>query len=209
MRALPLIMRWFESTASWIVSMGDRETSTEHSPTSGTSPTNTISHANTTGTGNVNITPVTSFLSGRSHNPDGFLRRATETRAKGLAELVGRENFFVELHAVFVRLLGQLGRMLGGLDAMAEPLDSGLREEVGKVGLEGGMNAMKLKTAGKEHAVHHQHRARGESVDVGATSVSVSANIIPTPSIASNLIPDIHASRTRHLDASLRQEFVA
>jgi hypothetical protein len=164
----------------------------------------------------VNITPVTSFLSGRSHDPDGFLRRGNETRAKGLAELVGREDFFVELHAVFVRLLGQLGLMLGGLDTVAEPLDSGFRDEVGDVGLERGVDAMSLKTAGiatgKERVVQRHYHVRRESMEVGTSNVSINANIIPTPTATSrtaNLIPDIHASRTRHLDTRLRQESVA
>ncbi|KAH0537329.1 hypothetical protein FGG08_005845 [Glutinoglossum americanum] len=224
MRAAPLLMRWFESTASWIVSMADHETNASNSPTSpasiiSQSPTNTttISHANA-GTGNVNITPVTSFLSGRSHDPDGFLRRATDTRAKSLAELVGRENFFVELHAVFVRLLGQLGRMLGGLDTMAEPLDSGFREETREARLEKEVDTMSVKTVGltiteKERAHQRYHRSRRESMNVvGMSNVSVSANIIPPHTIApktANLIPDIHAPRTRHLDTRLRQESVA
>ncbi|KAI9801224.1 MAG: hypothetical protein M1825_003498 [Sarcosagium campestre] len=61
-------------------------------------------------------TPVASFLSGRTLDPDGCPRgrEADARRAKGLAELVGRDDVFVELHAVFVRLLARLGRALGG-----------------------------------------------------------------------------------------------
>ncbi|KAI9838483.1 MAG: hypothetical protein M1838_004566 [Thelocarpon superellum] len=77
------------------------------------------------------ITPVSSFLSGRTVDPDGYPRRAS-VRARGLAELVGREDFFVEVHAVFVHLLTRLGRVFGGGPA-GLVLDSGIRGEVGEV----------------------------------------------------------------------------
>ncbi|EPS39182.1 hypothetical protein H072_7050 [Dactylellina haptotyla CBS 200.50] len=50
--------------------------------------------------------------------PDGFLRRpARVERGKDLAELVGREQLFVEVHACFATLLGALARRFGCLDA--------------------------------------------------------------------------------------------
>ena len=61
------------------------------------------------GGGSRESTPVSSFLSGRSIDPDGHARRF-EVRAKGLAELVGKDDVFVEMHAAFVHLLAQLGR---------------------------------------------------------------------------------------------------
>lgn len=80
-------------------------------------------------------TPVSSFLSGRGVDPDGQ-PRTRQVRAKGLAELVGKEDFFVEVHAVFVQLLAQLGRGLGGLPMANTVVDSGIQGEVGEVGLE-------------------------------------------------------------------------
>jgi hypothetical protein len=56
------------------------------------------------------ITPISSFLSGRTIDPDGHPRRGEGQKTKGLAELAGREELFVELHAVFVRLLVKLSR---------------------------------------------------------------------------------------------------
>lgn len=54
------------------------------------------------------FTPTSSFLSGRAYDPDGFARRTGGIRSRGLAELVGRADFFIELHARFVALLAQL-----------------------------------------------------------------------------------------------------
>ncbi|KAI9779616.1 MAG: hypothetical protein M1839_007281 [Geoglossum umbratile] len=222
MRAAPCIMRWFESTASWIVSMADRETNAAHPPASpasiiSQSPTNMsmINHAATASAGGVNVTPASPFLSGRSHDPDGFLRRGTETRAKGLAELVGREDFFVELHAVFVRLLGQLGRMLGGLESMTEPIESGSRNEGMETGLERGVGGTKLNyNTGRaaerklrHHDYHHHHHARRETIDIGTSNVSINMSTTTAPARSASLIPD--TPRARHLDTRLRQEFVA
>jgi len=45
-------------------------------------------------------TPTSSFLSGRNRNFG-----EVSLRARGLAELVGLPDFFIELHARFVRML--------------------------------------------------------------------------------------------------------
>ena len=51
-----------------------------------------------------NISDVSSFLSAKKVDPDGYPRVSRELmRAKGLAEIVGKENFFVELHAPLLR----------------------------------------------------------------------------------------------------------
>jgi len=59
----------------------------------------------------------TGSLSGRIcgiTGPEGFLRRRDGVgSAKGLAELVGKEDLFVEVHACFVKLLGALVRRYG------------------------------------------------------------------------------------------------
>ncbi|KAI9788611.1 MAG: hypothetical protein M1816_006757 [Peltula sp. TS41687] len=77
-------------------------------------------------------TPLPPLLPGRSVDPDWFTIRR-EARAKGLVELVGKEDLFVEIHAAFVHLLAQLGRCLGGWP-MGTPaiVDSGIRGEVGE-----------------------------------------------------------------------------
>ncbi|KAF2144539.1 uncharacterized protein K452DRAFT_316515 [Aplosporella prunicola CBS 121167] len=61
-----------------------------------------------------NITPVSSFLAAKKVDPDGYPRVSREVmRAKGLAEIVGNEKFFVELHARFCMLLSSLVKEFG------------------------------------------------------------------------------------------------
>jgi hypothetical protein len=56
-----------------------------------------------------NLSDVSSFLSARKVDPDGYPRVSREVmRAKGLAEIVGNDNFFVELHARFCVILAAL-----------------------------------------------------------------------------------------------------
>lgn len=58
------------------------------------------------------------FLSGRAFDADGFGARGrgamVQIRSRGLAELVGRPDFFIELHARFVALLAQLSVLFAG-----------------------------------------------------------------------------------------------
>ncbi|KAI9822108.1 MAG: hypothetical protein M1832_003110 [Thelocarpon impressellum] len=104
---------------------------------------------------NRDITPVSSFLSGRAVDPDGHPRRSS-VRARGLAELVGQEDFFVEVHAVFVKLLTRLGRAFGGLPPAGQVLDAGIRGEVGETeegdGAVAGMRDMHLSTRSAERS---------------------------------------------------------
>lgn len=57
-------------------------------------------------------TPTSAFLSGRKWGPDGKFA-GMSLKARGLAEIVGLPDFFIELHAKFVRLLIELSIMLG------------------------------------------------------------------------------------------------
>jgi len=61
--------------------------------------------------GSRHSTPTSSFLSGRSRIDGGF--KGMSLRARGLAEIVGLPDFFLELHARFVRLLVELRAVLG------------------------------------------------------------------------------------------------
>ncbi|KAK8196925.1 vesicle coat protein [Phyllosticta capitalensis] len=55
------------------------------------------------------ITPVSSFLTAKKVDPDGYPRVSRELmRNKGLAEMVGKEDYFVDLHAKFCVLLAGL-----------------------------------------------------------------------------------------------------
>ena len=56
-----------------------------------------------------NITPVSSFLTAKKVDPDGYPRVSREVMdAKPLTEIVGKENFFVELHGLFCGILSGL-----------------------------------------------------------------------------------------------------
>ncbi|KAF2087229.1 hypothetical protein K490DRAFT_57282 [Saccharata proteae CBS 121410] len=61
-----------------------------------------------------NLTPVSSFLAAKKVDPDGYPRLSGDMgAAKGLSEIVGKENFFVELHARFCMLLSGLVKDFG------------------------------------------------------------------------------------------------
>ena len=80
------------------------------------------------------FTPVSSFLTGRALDPDGYPRRnsAATVRAKGLAELVGDEMFFAHLHGDFVGLLHALGQEHGGWPIETAIVDGGIRGPLGE-----------------------------------------------------------------------------
>ncbi|KAI9735931.1 MAG: hypothetical protein M1834_001397 [Cirrosporium novae-zelandiae] len=109
-RACPVVWRAFHRIASTIVTavekVQDEEKNREEVERQ-------VPHQRT---GSRNFTPVSSFLTGRVMDPDGYpLRAGTSIRAKGLPELVGNDLFFAEMHAEFVGLLNELGSMFGGL----------------------------------------------------------------------------------------------
>ena len=62
-------------------------------------------------------TPVSSFLTGRTMDPDGFPRRggSSSIKANSLSDLVADPNFFLELHKDLVMILQDLGRLFGGV----------------------------------------------------------------------------------------------
>lgn len=63
-----------------------------------------------------NITPVSSFLSAKKVDPDGYPRISSEVmKAKNLVEIVGQEDFFVWLHGIFCGLLHSLINQYGQL----------------------------------------------------------------------------------------------
>lgn len=61
-----------------------------------------------------NITPVSSFLSAKRVDPDGFPRVSRDVmKAKSLIEIVGQEYFFAHLHRDFAGILHMLIKMYG------------------------------------------------------------------------------------------------
>ncbi|KAL2014142.1 hypothetical protein VTN00DRAFT_1667 [Thermoascus crustaceus] len=111
-RASPVIWRTFGRIASGIVSAAERYQEEEKRREEQSYGSNKI--------GGRNYTPVSSFLTGRTVDPDGQPRRAGQIRARNLAEIVGNEMIFAELHAQFVALLQQLGSMFGGVPISEE-----------------------------------------------------------------------------------------
>ena len=106
-KATSTIWRSFERIATNIIG------NSEKTQRSGQSPTNEKQKS----------VPISSFLTQRTMDPDGFPRRGGATmRPRGLAEMVGNDLFFAELHRSFVVLLQSLGRQLGGL-AVEPPTD--------------------------------------------------------------------------------------
>ncbi|KAJ9666522.1 hypothetical protein H2201_003445 [Coniosporium apollinis] len=137
-KAMVKVTEIFESVASKIIAMADRVLERESSASSrpstserstpplscsasimsnlssrmspekkGVSPTQSSPVTRT-------ITPVSSFLSAKKVDPDGYPRVSREVmRAKGLAEIVGKDDFFVELHATFCMLLSGLIKEFG------------------------------------------------------------------------------------------------
>ncbi|KAL9110330.1 MAG: hypothetical protein Q9227_005061 [Pyrenula ochraceoflavens] len=67
------------------------------------------------------ITNVSAFLTRRTVDPDGHPRRAGGITPRSLAEIIGNEMIFAEIHRQFSVLLQKLGELLGGLP-LNEPL---------------------------------------------------------------------------------------
>jgi hypothetical protein len=95
----------FRDLAAWIQGLAEAElerSEMANSPRYG---------AEESGQSNHN-TPTSSFLSGRNRGPDGKFA-GMSLRARGLAEIVGLPDFFIELHARFVRLLVEMSLVIG------------------------------------------------------------------------------------------------
>lgn len=136
-KAMVKITEAFESIANRIISLADRvleresaasqglsrpltavSTSTPAASTSSTPPPHASQKERTSSTSSApnfrNITPVSSFLSAKKLDPDGFPRVSRDVmKAKSLIEIVGQENFFVDLHTLFCRLLHSLIKQYG------------------------------------------------------------------------------------------------
>jgi Vesicle coat protein involved in Golgi to plasma membrane transport len=99
----------FRDLATWIQSLAEAElerAENANSPRLGGSDDRSGSSSST------HNTPTSAFLSGRKWGPDGRFA-GMSLKARGLAEIVGLPDFFIELHAKFVRLLIELSIMLG------------------------------------------------------------------------------------------------
>lgn len=130
-KTTPIIWRAFERIASNILACTDKAIQTGKSTTAGASEKQ-------------KPPPISSFLTQRTMDPDGFPRRGgTAMRPRGLAEMVGNDLFFAELHRSFVALLQCLGRQFGGVtveppsaDTQSEDIRNG-HDETEKQPLDG------------------------------------------------------------------------
>lgn len=74
--------------------------------------------------------PGSSFLTGRTLDPDGYPRRngGSIMRARGLAEMVGDELIFAHIHGEFTYLLQNLGRQFGEVSFKAPIADNNIND---------------------------------------------------------------------------------
>ena len=101
MQAFSFLSTAFTQLAAWIQRLAEEELERSESASS---PRNTEDKSFPT--------PTSSFLSGRSRASDGKFA-GMSLKSKGLAELVGMPDFFIELHTKFVRLLIELSLLTG------------------------------------------------------------------------------------------------
>jgi hypothetical protein len=129
-RAMVKVIEVFEGIANRIISLAEKVleresvasaqvssrpvTAFSSAPTFGSPGTMDSSPKFSSSAGDRKITPVSSFLSAKKVDPDGFPRQSHDMlKAKGLTEIVGMENFFPELHAMFCGLLHTLIKEFG------------------------------------------------------------------------------------------------
>lgn len=111
MQTFSLLSAAFRELAAWIQGLAEAEferSESINSPRLRGSEERGINASSSS----THSTPTSSFLTGRNRGYDGSGQRMV-TKARGLAEIVGLPDFFIELHARFVRLLVQLGLQLG------------------------------------------------------------------------------------------------
>ena len=114
MQTFSFLSTAFRELAAWIQALAEAELDRQEelSRAADRSPGGAGSAASAASRSATASTPTSSFLSGRSRGPDGKAG-GMNLRARGLADLVGLPDFFIELHTHFVRLLVELGMLLG------------------------------------------------------------------------------------------------
>jgi hypothetical protein len=123
-KAMVKVTEVFEAIANRIITLAEKVLEKESAQfrTSGTSPTTpplgpslmSSLSSSISLQGSKGITPVSSFLSAKKVDPDGYPRVSRELmRPKTLVEIVGTEAFFVDLHTWFCTLLHSLIKEFG------------------------------------------------------------------------------------------------
>lgn len=104
----------FKDLAAWIQGLAEAELEKAESASSngaGSTSSSGPGYGGSAGSG-AGRSNTSSFLSGRNRGLDGKFA-GLSLKARGLAEIVGLPDFFLELHARFVRLLIELGMLIG------------------------------------------------------------------------------------------------
>lgn len=113
MRTFSFLDAAFRDLADWIARLADEELarseSTIQSPRPWDERNGNGNSAFGGGNGGVTTNPTSSFLRGGNRGPDRGMMGAS-LKGRGLAELVGLPDFFIELHSRFVRLLAEIER---------------------------------------------------------------------------------------------------
>ncbi|ESZ89681.1 hypothetical protein SBOR_9933 [Sclerotinia borealis F-4128] len=115
MRTFSFLDAAFRDLADWISRLADEELarseSTPQSPRPGDERNGSVNSNSSSAfaTGQTS-TPTSSFLRGGNRGPDSRMVGAS-LKGRGLAELVGLPDFFLELHSRFVRLLAEMERL--------------------------------------------------------------------------------------------------
>ncbi|KAL1967599.1 hypothetical protein VTN77DRAFT_3114 [Rasamsonia byssochlamydoides] len=169
-RASPIIWRSFARIAGGIVSAAEKHQEEEKRREE-------RSYASANKVGGRDYTPISSFLTGRTVDPDGQPRRAGQIRARNLAEIVGNEYIFAELHAHFVALLQQLGSMFGGVPISEEGFVCSTVSPEENVA-----SSSRPKTSSEEKETPNRKpsHSRGPS-DLGLSSLDLSSGPQPIP----------------------------
>ncbi|ATZ51367.1 hypothetical protein BCIN_07g00110 [Botrytis cinerea B05.10] len=113
MRTFSFLDAAFRELADWIARLADEELarseSALQSPRAGDEKNGNGISGGPFGGGGTTTTPTSSFLRGGNRGPDSRMAGAS-LKGRGLAELVGLPDFFIELHSRFVRLLAEIER---------------------------------------------------------------------------------------------------
>ena len=104
MQTFSFLSSKFRDLAAWIQGLAEAELERSENPNS---PRLGATDGERDGSSR-NSTPTSSFLSGRNRHHEGM-----NLKARGLAEIVGLPDFFILLHARFVKLLVELSVLLG------------------------------------------------------------------------------------------------
>lgn len=176
-RACPVIWRAFGRIATGIVNSAEKFQE-EQKRREEQNFSNNNSNNGPNRIGGRQYTPVSSFLTGRTVDPDGQPRRHGQIRARNLTEIVGNEYIFAELHANFVALLQQLGSMFGGVPISEERIVcSTLRDEKGMNSASRSVMMSTMKDPRRESTASSKYDGR----ELGVSTVEMSTGPKPIP----------------------------